>query len=90
MKKYLFISAAIVIGGILGGVFTFIHPFGNPGTTPMDDYILANTFTERSAQNIVTAMVFDYRGFDTLGEAAVLFTAVCSIGALFRAGRKKK
>jgi len=33
--------------------------------------------------------VFDYRGFDTIGEAAVLFTALCSISVLFREGRKK-
>ncbi|GAB6280700.1 MAG: hypothetical protein STSR0007_07940 [Thermovirga sp.] len=38
--------------------------------------------------NVVTAIVFDYRGFDTLGEAAVLFTAVCSVLALFRKGRE--
>jgi multisubunit Na+/H+ antiporter MnhB subunit len=35
-------------------------------------------------------MVFDYRGFDTLGEAGVLFTALSSIGALFRDGGKKE
>jgi len=38
----------------------------------------------------VTAMVFDYRAFDTLGEAAVVFTALCSIAALFRDGGKKE
>jgi multisubunit Na+/H+ antiporter MnhB subunit len=28
--------------------------------------------------------VFDYRGFDTLGEATVLFTAVAGVVMIFR------
>jgi len=28
--------------------------------------------------------VFDFRGFDTLGEATVLFTAVLGVGMMFR------
>ena len=50
----------------------------------MDDYFIANAQSERAANNVVTSIVFDYRGFDTLGEAAVLFTAVMSAAALFR------
>jgi multisubunit Na+/H+ antiporter MnhB subunit len=56
----------------------------------MDDYFLAHALLDRSAQNVVTSMVFDFRGFDTLGEAGVLFTALCSIGALFRDGGKRE
>jgi multisubunit Na+/H+ antiporter MnhB subunit len=89
MKKSLFVACAVIIGGLLCGMFTLIHPFGNPGKAIMDEYFIDSALKDRSAPNIVTSMVFDYRGFDTLGEAAVLFTAVCSIGALFRAGRKK-
>jgi multisubunit Na+/H+ antiporter MnhB subunit len=36
----------------------------------------------------VTSVVFDYRGYDTLGEATVLFTAIAGIMLLF--GREKK
>lgn len=89
MKKSIFVASAIVIGGLLCAMFTMTHQFGVPGKAPMDQYYLSTALKERSAQNIVTALVFDYRGFDTLGEAAVLFTAVCSIGALFREGRRK-
>ena len=89
MKKSLFITSAIIIGGLFFGIFTMTHPFGNPGEAVMDDYFIASAFKDRSANNIVTSLVFDYRSFDTLGEAAVLFTAVCSIGVLFREGRKR-
>jgi multisubunit Na+/H+ antiporter MnhB subunit len=90
MKKTIFIAAVIVLGGLLCGMFEAIHPFGLPVNTAMDDYFLVHALSDRSAQNVVTSMVFDFRGFDTLGEAAVLFTALSSIGALFRDGGKKE
>ncbi len=39
--------------------------------------------------NIVTDIVFDYRGYDTLGgEATVLFTAIAGAVALLRPWRR--
>ena len=42
---------------------------------------------ETGANNVVTSVVFDYRGYDTLGEATVLFTAIAGVMLLF--GGKK-
>ena len=64
------------------------HPFGAPDESDMDDYIINHTQEETGANNGVTGVVFDYRGFDTLGEATVLFTAVAGVIMIFR--RKKK
>jgi len=61
-----------------------IHPFGMPDESEMDDYIIENTQEETGANNGVTSVVFDYRGFDTLGEATVLFTAVAGVILIFR------
>ncbi|MBN2724381.1 MAG: cation:proton antiporter [Deltaproteobacteria bacterium] len=44
---------------------------------------------ENSSSNIVTAVVLDYRGFDTLGEVTVLFAAIAGIGLLL-GGQKKR
>ncbi|MGI6253794.1 MAG: hydrogen gas-evolving membrane-bound hydrogenase subunit E [Aminivibrio sp.] len=90
MKKYIFIVSAIILGALVCGALDNVHPYGDPGKAPMDDYFLANAYQSLSTQNIVTSIVFDYRGFDTIGEAAVLFTAVCAVGALFREGRGKR
>ena len=90
MKKTIFIAAVIVLGGLLAGMLEDIRPFGIPGATPMDDYFIVHAMLDRSAPNVVTALVFDYRAFDTLGEAAVLFTALLAIGALFRDGGKRE
>ncbi len=35
------------------------------------------------AQNLVTAVLFDYRAFDTMGEATVVFAAVAGVVMLF-------
>lgn len=59
-------------------------PFGSPGMTDMDDYFIIHGQEQTGGNNIVTSIVFDYRGFDTLGEACVLFTAVIGVSALFR------
>ena len=65
-----------------------IHPFGVPEKTAMDDDIIANAQGETGANNAVTSVVFDYRGFDTLGEATVLFTAVAGVIMVFRRIKK--
>ncbi len=71
-------------------IFTalMIHPFGEPEATDMDQHIIDNTQNETGANNGVTGVVFDYRGFDTLGEATVLFTAVAGVIMIFRRLKK--
>ncbi len=75
-----------------------MRDFGNP-PSEMDDRIIGeyNSATdeweygavnETGANNAVTSVVFDYRGYDTLGEATVLFTAIAGVMMLFR--REKK
>jgi len=58
--------------------------FGNPANTGMDSYMIDHGQALTGGNNIVTAVVFDFRGFDTLGEATVLFTAVLGVGLMFR------
>ncbi len=65
-----------------------MHPFGAPGETEMDQYIIDNAQEETGANNAVTSVVFDYRGFDTLGEATILFTAVAAVILVFRRLKK--
>ena len=59
-------------------------PFGTPSASDMDEYFIAHGQEQTGTNNIVTSIVFDYRGFDTLGEARVLFTAVIGVGVLLR------
>ncbi len=72
---------------VLGAAFVHIAsdvPFGKPAVTDMDDYFIANGQEQTGANNIVTGVLFDYRGLDTLIEATVLFTAVLGVSVMFR------
>ena len=42
------------------------------------------------AQNNVAAIVFDYRGFDTLGESFILLTAIAGSFVILSMAKKKK
>ena len=80
--------AAVIFFSIVAVFFIFtallMHPFGVLDESDMDDYIIENTQEETGANNAVTSVVFDYRGFDTLGEATVLFTAVAAVIMIYR------
>lgn len=52
--------------------------------------IVDKTVSETGAINSVAATVFDFRGYDTLGEAIVLFTAICGVAAVLRSEKKAK
>jgi multicomponent Na+:H+ antiporter subunit B len=45
---------------------------------------------ERHATNVVAAVVFDYRGFDTLGEEFILFASVMGVALLLRETPKRR
>ncbi|MBN1404914.1 MAG: DUF4040 domain-containing protein [Candidatus Omnitrophica bacterium] len=63
--------------------------FGAPIMRVADFYI-QNALSQVKAANIVTAIILDFRGYDTLGEATVLFTSVIGVLAIMRTiGRKK-
>ncbi len=61
-----------------------MHPFGDISHSTMDDYMIENGQNDTAANNIVTSIVFDYRGYDTLGEATVLFTAIAGVLVVLR------
>jgi len=84
--RIFYLLGLMVMCGLFFGALQDVHPFGEPVEPAMDDYFLERAQEERAVNNVVTSIVFDYRGFDTLGEAAVLFTAVTSVVALFRKG----
>ena len=49
--------------------------------------VLREAVPERHTTNVVTAIVFDYRGFDTLGEEFILFASVVGVTLLLRRHR---
>lgn len=56
----------------------------------VSEIIVENTKEMTGAINSVTAVVFDFRGYDTLGESIVLFTAVCGVATVLKSNKKLK
>jgi multisubunit Na+/H+ antiporter MnhB subunit len=90
MRKVVGLIAFLVLLGFLVWGVLLIHPFGYPSPTYMDDYIIENAQEETGNNNVVASVVFDYRGFDTLGEATILFTAVTGVLLVLRAVKRKE
>ncbi|MFH1208385.1 MAG: hydrogen gas-evolving membrane-bound hydrogenase subunit E [Candidatus Omnitrophota bacterium] len=64
--------------------------FGHPIMAVAQKYLVEG-ITATGAVNLVTAVILDFRAYDTLGEATVLFTAVIGIIAVLRKpGRKSQ
>lgn len=84
-------TVAVVMFSILAVFFVctaLMFSFGYPMKTEMDDYIIMHTQNETGTNSGVTTIVFDYRGFDTLGEATILFSAVSGVIMIFRKVKK--
>ncbi len=63
--------------------------FGSPVMRMAQNYLDLG-LEKTGAANLVASVILDFRAYDTLGEAAVLFTAVMGVIAVLRkTGRKK-
>ncbi len=80
-----FIAAFLMLAvKCFGDLPAFGYPLMRVAGTYLQDGVL-----QTGATNIVAAVVLDFRAFDTLGEATVLFTAVIGVLAIVRrTGRK--
>jgi len=66
-----------------------VSAFGHPAMRISHDY-LQQGLAQTGAANIVSAIILNYRAFDTLGEATILFAAVIGVYTVLReVGRKK-
>ncbi len=75
--------AALVTAGILFTV-PALPPVGaseTPAFGPVTEFYLADS-AERGIDNVVTAVLVVYRGFDTFGEIAVVFAAAVAVLAV--------
>jgi multicomponent Na+:H+ antiporter subunit B len=63
-------------------------PFGVPKET-VGDYYINEGIDETGAANIVTSVVLNYRGYDTLGEVTILLIAAVGLGAILATIKRK-
>jgi multicomponent Na+:H+ antiporter subunit B len=91
-QGYLNAAAAIILMSVL---FYFLwisslplSPLGEGSLRMAESYIEGAAGRTGSA-NLVTGVVFDFRGYDTMGEAVVLVTAVLGVLTILRLKGKK-
>ena len=77
------VPALVVVGGLLFWAFAGLPDFGNYNG-PYGYVINRIAVPQRHTTNAVSAVVFDYRGFDTMGEEFILFAAVTGVVLLLR------
>jgi multicomponent Na+:H+ antiporter subunit B len=91
-QGYISLISAILIIVLLFYFFTvssqMLDPLGKSSLRMAEHYIKGAAEKTGSA-NLVTGVVFDFRGYDTMGEAVVLVTAVLGVLAILRIRGKK-
>ena len=77
-KRAVAASAAVAVAAVLLAGIGGLAPFGSP-ESPVNahvaPYYIENSMADMRTPNLVTAVLADYRAFDTLIEAAVVLTA---------------
>lgn len=72
-------TLAVILGWGVAGLPEFGHYHGAYG-----NLVSRSAVPDRHVTNVVTSIVFDYRGFDTLGEEFILFASVVGVTLLLR------
>jgi multicomponent Na+:H+ antiporter subunit B len=85
----IFLPAAGLLGFLLTWSLVAIPHFGDY-RGPYGFVLNRVVVPERHMTNVVTATVFDYRGFDTMGEEFILFIAVTGVVLLLRGGGREE
>jgi multicomponent Na+:H+ antiporter subunit B len=88
MRKAVAIVLLIIVAVGISLSLTKI-PFGAPKTKVGRRYI-EEGIEETGATNIVTSVVVNYRGFDTLGEVTVLFIAAIGLGVVLTTSKREE
>ncbi len=98
-REYPPVHTAVIplfVAGVTGGALIWgtnqLPPFGEQDAPIHEhvapDYIEASA-AHRMPPNIVTAVLGDFRGYDTLGETVVIFTGGIGVMLLLRGRRKR-
>lgn len=89
------VSVVIIFVILLAGmkVFETLPAFGTPAFSVIpgsaSQTYIRDGLQKTGAANIVAAIILDYRGYDTLGEATVLFTSIIGATVILRRKTRK-
>ena len=89
-----YVSAVIAVFLIVTLLYFFIVSIQSldvlgKGSLRMAKYYIEGAAVKTGSANLVTGVVFDFRGYDTMGEAVVLVTAVIGVLTILRLQGKR-
>jgi multicomponent Na+:H+ antiporter subunit B len=92
-RPWLPLALSIAVGAVLAYGAQGLPAFSDP-EAPIHTHVapryLDRALEETGVPNVVTAVLASYRGYDTLGETVVVFTAGAGVIALLRRRKKPK
>jgi len=91
--KIIGLIVAILVGALLiyaAEDFPAWSDPASPASTYLSPHFIEKTMEETSVPNIVTAVLADYRGFDTMFETTVIFSAGMAVFLLLRTFRREE
>jgi len=91
-RPWLPLAVVMVTGAAMVYGTLDIPAFGDPeapAQTHVAPYYLERSVAETGVPNVVTSVLASYRGFDTLGEVVVVFTACIAVLLLIGGKRPK-
>ena len=91
-RPWLPLAVSIAVGGVLVYGTLGLPAFSDP-EAPIHKHVapryINESLKETGVPNVVTAVLASYRGYDTLGETTVVFTAGIGVIALLRQRKRK-
>ena len=92
-RRALPLTLCLALAAILMIGLGDLPPVGDPESPPHNHVApryLNETPTEIGVPNVVTAVLASYRGYDTLGEAVVIFSAGVGVAALLGGNLRRR
>jgi len=93
MKRLAFVFV-LLIGLLLAWAARDFPTWGDPeapaSSSPVSSHFIANTGIDTEVPNMVTAVLADYRGFDTMLETVVVFIAGLAVYSILGGGPNRR
>lgn len=92
MKNVLAVLSTGALAVLLLYVVTLLPPMGDPGSPTNLNIVpryLEYGEQEAGTRNIVTGVLLNYRGYDTMGEVTIIFSASVAVLAVLSKEKKK-
>ena len=92
--KWISLVPVLAVGGLLLFAAKDFPEWGDPqspaSSSPVSSHFINNTGVDTEVPNMVTAVLADYRGFDTMFETVVVFIAGVAVIAILKGSGRRR